>query len=162
MGIGAALAAAAVVIAVLWLPLGRVTEKPGPTPAPEMTATPTLQTRTITMTDEQVVPYLPIEGTWVHFLPGSKVRVGYKALAWRVDIGVEEGRLWIDNVPPWIDLAAIDKDAARYSARENGRIWLVATPSWLDISRFDKDVTGLPYIVGVQTDDGRITITYLP
>lgn len=133
-----------------------------PTATPQPIATPTPQGKSITVTDNDVTPYLPIKDAWVHFLPNNEIRVGYKILGVRVKCGVAEGKIYLEGVPPWLDLTNIDKNAPTYSRREGNRIILTGIPPWFDLTRFDKDLTKMPTILSLHTEEGQATVVYLP
>jgi len=44
---------------------------------------------------------------------------------------------------------------------QRGKVWVIGMPPWLDISRYDPEVTKLPTIVGVETGEGEVKISYI-
>ena len=83
-----------------------------------------LEMHSIVVTDEEVLPLLPLDGAKLHFMPGNKIQVGYKSIPIQpiINCGVNEGMLWFSGIPSWIDLPTIDKNIDNYLSR-----W---TPSW--------------------------------
>ena len=45
---------------------------------------------------------------------------------------------------------------------EKGKLWVIGMPPWLDISKYDPEVTELPTIASVETEEGKIEISYIP
>jgi len=45
---------------------------------------------------------------------------------------------------------------------QRGKVGIVGMPPWLDISRYDPEVTELPTIVGAETGEGEVKISYIP
>lgn len=80
--------------------------------------------RSVVVTDEEVLPLLPLEGARLHFMPGNKIQVGYKSIPIEpiINCGVSEGMLWFSGIPSWIDLTKVDKNVDNYLSR-----W---TPAW--------------------------------
>jgi len=43
---------------------------------------------------------------------------------------------------------------------DDGRYWITDLPPWLDISKYDPDVVGIPLLVAITTEDGKVIISY--
>lgn len=87
--------------------------------------------RSIVVTDEEVIPLLPLEGARLHFVLGNKIQVGYKSIPIQpvINVGVSEGMLWFSGIPSWIDLSKIDSNIDNYLSR-----WTSAWPFTVDTS----------------------------
>ncbi|MFH1003811.1 MAG: hypothetical protein V1780_06680, partial [Chloroflexota bacterium] len=104
------------------LPQPQPAGEPAASPAPAAPATPPEPpaVRSVTITDEEVIPLLPISGATLHFLPGNQAQVGHPSvprLFWpRVNLGATGGRLWLSGIPSWLDLSLIDDNINDYTA----------------------------------------------
>ena len=213
--------------------------------------------RSIVISDEEVIPLLPVKGARLHFLPDNKVQVGHRSLPRllqpKIDLGVSAGMMWFSGIPSWLDLSRADKKIYNYCSwwrpdwkwsfiidksaaiwgittwdgihtadtaptfywntlagesgvkynleidtgsdfsaplvakgkisglsytlsgkealaegtyywrvTEEGKLWIVDMPPWLDISKYDPEVTQLPTVVSVKTGEGKVDISYIP
>lgn len=108
--------------------------------------------RSIVVTDEEVLPLLPIEGVRLHFIPGNKIQVGYKSIPFQptINCGVSQGMLWFSGIPSWLDLSKIDKNIDNYLSR-----W---TPAW----SFTVDTSAESVIGTIYPDDELCTANTTP
>lgn len=111
-----------------------------------------LEMRSIVVTDEEVLPLLPLDGARLHFMPGNKIQVGYKSIPIQpiISCGISEGMLWFSGIPSWIDLSTIDQSIDNYLSR-----W---TPSW----SFTIDTSATSATSTVTTKSGLCTTDTTP
>jgi len=111
----AALVLSAVLITVIVVVLrglpGEPVELPG-LPAGGETA----EVRSVVVSDEEVLPMLPLKGAKLHFVPGNRVELGHESVALRVTIrcGASGGLLWFSGIPSWLDLTRVDSNIDSY------------------------------------------------
>ena len=108
--------------------------------------------RSIVVTDEEVLPLLPLEGARLHFMPGNKIQVGYKSIPIQptINLGVSEGMLWFSGIPSWIDLSKVDSNIDNYLSR-----W---TPAW----SFTVDTSATSATSIITPEDGIRTVSTTP
>lgn len=108
--------------------------------------------RSVVVTDEEVLPLLPLDGARLHFMPGNKIQVGYKSIPVQpvINFGVSEGVLWFNGIPSWIDLSQIDESIDDYLSR-----W---TPAW----SFTVDTSAAATASVITTEDGLFTADTTP
>ena len=108
--------------------------------------------RYVVVTDEEVLPLLPLAGARIHFIPGNKIQVGYKSIPIQptLNFGVSEGMLWFSGIPSWIDLSKIDKNIDNYLSR-----W---TPAW----SFTVDILAASAASTITPHDGLRTANTTP
>ena len=108
--------------------------------------------RHVVITDEEVLPLLPLAGARIHFIPGNKIQVGYKSIPIQptLNLGVSEGMLWFSGIPSWIDLYKIDKNIDNYLSR-----W---TPAW----SFTVDILAASAASTITPHDGLRTANTTP
>ena len=121
-----------------------------PPPAEETDKPP--EACSIVVTDEEVLPLLPLEGARLHFMPGNKIQVGYKSIPVQpiINVGVSEGMLWFSGIPSWIDLSKVDSNIDNYLSR-----W---TPAW----SFTVDKSATPATGIITPEDGIHTASTTP
>jgi len=110
------------------------------------------EARSIVITDEEVLPFLPLEGVRLHFMPDNKIQVGYKSIPIQptINCGVNEGMLWFSGIPSWLDLSRIDANIDNYLSR-----W---TPAW----SFTVDTQAASATSTITPEDGLATNTTTP
>jgi len=59
------------------------------------------------------------------------------------------------------DEEALANGSYFWRVMQRGKVWVIGMPPWLDISRYDPEVTKLPTIVGVETREGEVKISYI-
>ncbi len=108
--------------------------------------------RSIVVTDEEVLPLLPLEGARLHFMPGNKIQVGYKSIPIQptINLGVSEGMLWFSGIPSWIDLSKVASNIDNYLSR-----W---TPAW----SFTVDTSATSATSIITPEDGIRTVSTTP
>ena len=113
-------AALAVVIGVIVVAIGGVPvpedEREPPDPIPEEVP---VAVRSVVISDEEVLPLLPLNGGRLHFIPGNKIELGHEAvsLGVTVDCGASGGLLWFSGIPSWLDLTRVDSNIDSYASR---------------------------------------------
>ena len=112
-----------VIVVALRVPSALPPEGKGEPPAPAA-GKETMVVRSVVVTDEKVLPLLPLEGAKLHFIPGNKIEVGHESVPWRVTIrcGASGGLLWFSGIPSSLNLAMIDSNIDSYCSR-----WM---PAW--------------------------------
>ena len=43
---------------------------------------------------------------------------------------------------------------------DDGRYWITDLPPWIDIAKYDPDVVEMPILVAIATEDGKAIISY--
>jgi|GEM_PF-2271435 len=251
----------AAVVVVLRIPPAPPSEEPSELPevvtgreTEEAAGGGTVAVRSVVITDDEVLPLLPVKGARLHFMPGNKIKVGHESIPLlRVTIrcGASGGFLWLGGIPSWLDLSRLDSNIDNYCSRwlpawfftvdsslaaggsviprdgictgdatplfdwsgiadgsgdryclqvgadpgfkslllvrerigdahyqvtddeafadgeycwrlmQEGRVWITGMPPWLDISRYDPEVTQIPTVASLETGDGTVRITYI-
>ncbi len=131
---------------------------PEPPPSPEPLPLPVADSEqppvvySIVVTDEEVLPLLPLEGARLHFMPGNKIQVGHKSVPFQpiINCGVSEGMLWFSGIPSWIDLSQVGQNVDNYLSR-----W---TPAW----SFTVDTSMTLATSTVTPGDGLFTANTTP
>lgn len=113
-----------------------------PPPVEEVEKPPVV--RSIVVTDEEVLPLLPLAGAKFHFMPGNKIQVGFKSIPIQptIKLGVNEGMMWFSGIPSWLDLSRVDRNIDNYLSR-----W---TPAW----SFTVDTSAISAASIVTPEDG--------
>lgn len=108
--------------------------------------------RSVVVTDEEVLPLLPLEGARLHFMPGNKIQVGYKSIPIQptINCGVSQGILWFSGIPSWIDLSKIDKNIDNYLSR------------WTPARSFTVDTSATSATSIITPEDGLCTANTTP
>ncbi len=134
---------------------------PEPTPAEPIPAEPTIRTWTLTDAGATRLLVKPIRGSSVHFMPENKAELRYYIMRITVAVGVSEGRLWLDGVPPSIGYA-LRPIIGRYTSYSERKLFLTEMPPWFDpTEEIAPDVTELPTIESITTEEGKAIITYV-
>ena len=84
----------------------------------------TAAVRSVVVSDEEVVPLLPIKGARLHFMHGNRIELGHESVSFGVTVscGASGGLLWFSGIPTWLDLSRVDSNIDSYCSR-----W---TPAW--------------------------------
>jgi hypothetical protein len=108
--------------------------------------------RSVVITDDEVLPLLPVEGARFHFMPGNKIQIGYKSIPFQptISCGVSEGMLWFSGIPSWLDLSRVDKTIDNYLSQ-----W---TPAW----SFTVDTSATSVTSTIAPEDGLCTANATP
>ena len=78
-----------------------------------------------------------------------------------VDVGVSEGRLWLDGIPSWIN-SWFKHIIGGYTSYSEGKLFLTELPPWFDpTEEIAPDVTELPTFESITTEEGKAIITYV-
>jgi len=149
--------------------------KPSSSPTGSPTTTPTLEIRTVSIPDEDL-PRTPEElGITMSFVaaevgdPGTaRIRVKIMFLPYFLFLGVENGQLWIYNMPQREDLPEsyrnvyddLEIDQCSYYDIESEKYLFTSLPSWLDLEKYDPDVSEMPYLISVKSFEGSLQIEY--
>lgn len=135
-----------------------------PKPTPPKPAPPKPTIRTWTLTDAEATHLLvkPISGSSIHLMPGNKAQLRYyNLISINTTVGISEGKLWLDGIPPWIH-SFIKSTIGSYTSYSERKLFLTELPPWFDpTEEIAPDVTELPAFESITTEEGKATITYV-
>ena len=134
-----------------------------PEPAPVKPTPPEPIMRIWTLNDAEATRLLvkPISGSSIHFMPENKAVLRYYFIRITPTVGVSEGRLWFDGIPPWIH-SYVKPMVGSYTSYSEGKLFLTELPPWFDPTEdIAPDVTELPTFESITTAEGKAIITYV-
>lgn len=134
-----------VTVVVLGVPSAPVDE---PGELPDLVAIEeTAVVRSVVVSDEDVLPLLPLKGAKIHFIPGNRIELGHESIPFRVTIrcGASMGLLWLSGIPSWLDLTKLDSNIDSYYSR-----WM---PAWSFIVDSSVAATSVVPEDGIRTSD---------
>ena len=151
VGIWLLVVATVIVLAIGALAVTKLLSPEPPSPSLDGNERPS-GVRSIVVTDEEVLPLLPIDGARLHFIPGNKIQVGYKSIPIQptISCGVSQGMLWFSGIPSWLDLSNVYQNIDNYLSR-----W---TPAW----SFTVDTSAESVTNTISPESGLCTANTIP